>query len=392
MSVRDAVEATLVGRDIRLVQRCDIDRIVAALDDYGCYDVHMLTDALEASFGALQMQVGDAAAPAFLALLKAYLRKQANSAPTSTPQSASPSTPPTGAPPSFVPPVEPAPTTLQVIITVKLNGKTIAERSSLPLRSTATWEEAARLRLGEQASDFASMPLNVSLFPNGQQVTCPPLVLGRPCLVLHCSCSGRSLRAPTRSNCMSKPRSKRSMYSRSRSVDDRRVCCSQRDCDRVGASISAAVRPSTTTPRCACRKRRCPVLLQPRSASRGHARPASRRGSLPSSGRCSSRPASGRLVQRSQRRRGRRGSKALDAEEMAALLLSLPLMQEVWPPVGLLARCEPTRCGAGCGRAGRRAHFGPLYHPISCAPGPLVSLSCGHPSGLERACCGVVFE
>lgn len=111
MSVRDAVEATLVGRDIRLVQRCDIDRIVAALDDYGCYDVHMLTDALEASFGALQMQVGDAAAPAFLALLKAYLRKQANSAPTSTPQSASPSTPPTGAPPSFVPPVEPAPTT-----------------------------------------------------------------------------------------------------------------------------------------------------------------------------------------------------------------------------------------------------------------------------------------
>ena len=46
--------------------------------------------------------------------------------------------------------------------------------------------------------------------------------------------------------------------------------------------------------------------------------------------------ASGRLVRRSQRRRGRRGSKALDAEEMAALLLSAALMQEVWPPVGLL--------------------------------------------------------
>ena len=33
--VRDAVEATLMGRDIRLVQRCDVDHIVAALEDYG---------------------------------------------------------------------------------------------------------------------------------------------------------------------------------------------------------------------------------------------------------------------------------------------------------------------------------------------------------------------
>jgi hypothetical protein len=44
-----------------------------------------------------------------------------------------------------------------------------------------------------------------------------------------------------RSNHMSKPRSKRSMYARLRSIDDRRVCCSQRECDRVGASISDAV-------------------------------------------------------------------------------------------------------------------------------------------------------
>jgi hypothetical protein len=202
-SVRDAVEATLVGRDIRLVQRCDVDRIVAALEGYGCYDVPMLTDTLESSFGALQMQVGNAAAPAFLALLKAHLRKPVDSAPPPTPQGAPPSTPSTGAPPSFartVPPVEPAPTTLPVIITVKFNGKTIVERSSLPLLSTATWEEAARLRLGEKASDFASLPLNVYLFPNGQQVTRRPLVLGRPPLVLGRSCSWRSLRAPTRSN------------------------------------------------------------------------------------------------------------------------------------------------------------------------------------------------
>ena len=93
MTVRDAVEATLMGRDIRLVQRCDVDRIVVALEGYGCYYVPMLIDALESSFGELQMQVGTAAAPAFLALLKAHLRKPADSEPPSTPQGAPPSTP-----------------------------------------------------------------------------------------------------------------------------------------------------------------------------------------------------------------------------------------------------------------------------------------------------------
>eukprot|EP00966_Prymnesium_polylepis_P322302 7378570-Prymnesium_polylepis.1 len=141
MSVRDAVEATLMGRDVRLVQRCDVDRIVAALERYGCYEVPVLIDTLESSFGALQVEVGDAAAPSFLALLKAYLRKPADSAPRSTPQGTAPSTPSTGAPPSTpstVPPVEPALTTLPVIITVKFNGKTIAERSSVQLLPTTT--------------------------------------------------------------------------------------------------------------------------------------------------------------------------------------------------------------------------------------------------------------
>ena len=169
MNVRDAVEAMLVGRDIRLVQRCNVDEIVAALEGYGCYDVPMLIDTLESSFGALHTQVGTAAAPVFLALLKAYLHKPADSAPPSTWQGTLPSTPSTPstpltpstcAPPSFVPPVEPAPT-LPVIITVKFNGKTIAERSSLSLLSTTTWGEAARLRLGEQASNFAGLGLGL---------------------------------------------------------------------------------------------------------------------------------------------------------------------------------------------------------------------------------------
>jgi hypothetical protein len=242
MTVRDAVEATLMGRDIRLVQRCDVDRIVVALEGYGCYDVPMLIDALESSFGELQMQVGTAAAPAFLALLKAHLRKPADSEPPSTPQGAPPSTPSTGAPPSYVPPFEPTPTWLPVISTVKFNGKTIAERSSVSLLTTATWGEAARLRLGEQASNYASLPLKVDLYPNGQQVTrCEPnrspIVLGRPCLVLDRSCSRRPLRAPTRSSHMAKPRVKRSMYARLRSVDDRCV-------DARSVSVTASVRQS----------------------------------------------------------------------------------------------------------------------------------------------------
>ena len=68
---------------------------------------------------------------------------------------------------------------------------------------------------------------------------------------------------------------------------------------------AASVQLSTTTVRCACRKRRCLALLQPRRALRGRAQPASRRGLLRSSGRCSSRPAKGRLVPGRLKRRGR---------------------------------------------------------------------------------------
>ena len=246
-SLREAVEATLVGRDERLVRRCDVEGILTALDSYGIFDVDDLALNLETAFSALQTCLGSSAPPSFLALLKAYVRQPAEASP-STPQGVPPSTPSTCAPPSSssVPPVKPASTTLPVIITVKFNGKTVAERSSLPLLSTTTWEEAARLRLGEQASDFASTPLTVHLFPNGQQVNRPPLVLDRPCLGLDRSCSGRSLRAPTRSNRMSKPRTKCSIYARLRSLDDQCLRCSQRECDRVGASISDAVGGSFT--------------------------------------------------------------------------------------------------------------------------------------------------
>ena len=88
--VRDAVEATLLGRDSRLLARCDVDEIMSALESYGCYDLPMLSETLQASFGLLQSHVGAAAPPAFLALLKGYVCSQTDSLPLSTPQGAPP--------------------------------------------------------------------------------------------------------------------------------------------------------------------------------------------------------------------------------------------------------------------------------------------------------------
>ena len=79
MSIRAAVEATLEGRDKRLVDRCDVDGIVTAIELYGCYDCDELFDALESSFGAVQTQLSNAAPPAFLSLLKARLRANRSS-------------------------------------------------------------------------------------------------------------------------------------------------------------------------------------------------------------------------------------------------------------------------------------------------------------------------
>jgi hypothetical protein len=79
LSIRAAVEATLEGRDKRLVDRCDVDGIVTAIKLYSCYDCDELFDALESSFGAVQTQLGNAAPPAFLSLLKARLRASRSS-------------------------------------------------------------------------------------------------------------------------------------------------------------------------------------------------------------------------------------------------------------------------------------------------------------------------
>lgn len=78
MSLREAVEATLLGRDERLVARCDVDGILKALDQYGIFEVDVLAENLESSFSALQVRLEAVAAPSFLALLKAQIRSQAH--------------------------------------------------------------------------------------------------------------------------------------------------------------------------------------------------------------------------------------------------------------------------------------------------------------------------
>ena len=51
MSLREAVEATLLGRDERLVARCDVDGILKALDQYGIFEVDVLAENLESFSG-----------------------------------------------------------------------------------------------------------------------------------------------------------------------------------------------------------------------------------------------------------------------------------------------------------------------------------------------------
>ena len=94
-SLRDVIDATLAGRDERLVARCSIQGILSAFDQYGIYDVNDLSANLETAFGAVQAQVGDAAPPSFLGLLQAHLRSSS----TQQPSTAIPATPARALPP-----------------------------------------------------------------------------------------------------------------------------------------------------------------------------------------------------------------------------------------------------------------------------------------------------
>ena len=143
--------------------------IVDAIEQYGIYDVDELSLALDASFGALQLQVGDAAPPVFLALLKAWLGAGPAAPPSTPAMPMPPSTPSTESPPAFAPEPAAAPTAHPMVVMVKFNGKVIVERSTVQLPPSTPWEQVVRLRLGDLAEQYMDTTLKVALYPTGQQ-------------------------------------------------------------------------------------------------------------------------------------------------------------------------------------------------------------------------------
>ena len=93
-----AVEATLLGKDERLVAKCDVRGILAVFERWDIYDVDTLLANLASSFAELQIDLAPVAAKSFLALLKATITRVPSAAPPDMPSSAPPTTPFTEAP------------------------------------------------------------------------------------------------------------------------------------------------------------------------------------------------------------------------------------------------------------------------------------------------------
>ena len=116
---------------------------------------------IETSHTALQLGLGSSAPQSFLGLLKTQLL---STAPPFTPVDA------TQAQAGATPPP------MLLIVTVKFNGKVLAERTTLRVPPTATWEAVARMRLEAvhgvaQSATYASAALKVSLFTSAEQRT-----------------------------------------------------------------------------------------------------------------------------------------------------------------------------------------------------------------------------
>ena len=94
-----------------------------------------------------------------MALLKATTSRVPSAPPPDTPSPAPPTTPFTQALPCFSPPIHPPPpATVPLVVTIKMNGKVLAERTTLPVPPTATWEAVARARLGWPTRPLLSRP------------------------------------------------------------------------------------------------------------------------------------------------------------------------------------------------------------------------------------------
>ena len=68
-----AVEATLLGKDKRLVDKCDVPGILAVFERWDINDVDTLSASLATSYADLHRDLEPVAARSFLALLKATI-------------------------------------------------------------------------------------------------------------------------------------------------------------------------------------------------------------------------------------------------------------------------------------------------------------------------------
>jgi hypothetical protein len=147
-TLRAAVEATLLGRDERLVTKCDVPGILTVFERWDIYDVDTLSANLASSFADLQRDLAPVAALSFLGLLKATIGRETSAPPPFTPTSAPPTMPSTRAP-HYSPPLNPpSPTTVPLVVTIKMNGSVLGERTTLPVSPFATHGRACERATG----------------------------------------------------------------------------------------------------------------------------------------------------------------------------------------------------------------------------------------------------
>jgi|Transcript_20577 hypothetical protein len=326
-AVEGLVDSVLADVPAELRDACDRAGILSGLHSVGAGSLATLGSMLNEDYAEVKAAVVASSKPAFVAMLKKAMRDGGTLRTTSTGPSPSPE--------SFVP-------TTALVVTVKFNGAVVAERTSISVSPSTTWEEVARTRLEAVGkTDFEDFPLAVSLF---------------------------------------------------RTAD-------QHGSDRVTAAISDQIGPSISLgyPH---------ALLSFTAPVYGCARPPTRGANPFATG--SANPFSRAAKQRGctlvlpEPYKPKEEGGTLNFE---LVLFNAVLAQCVQEQLGVEA-CDLDKCSglilhvrdAVWLMSGREGNF--KFSRVSLAlfcsctnfMCPLVSLTCGHPLGLERVCCGIVLS
>ena len=155
--LRELFEATLHSEDERLVARSHIPAIVQAIEDYGVYSVDALRSTLDVSLTALQLALGGSSPPSFLPLVEKQL--ESGQPQPATPRGGAFSTP-SPQQSSFSAAGFTRTEQVPLVVTVKFNGRVIAERTTVFVEPRSTFEQVAGARLqavlgSEEALQFA---------------------------------------------------------------------------------------------------------------------------------------------------------------------------------------------------------------------------------------------